>query len=196
MKERLNRLVIRVATILTDHFRKRGSRLSSPADYWSQVCLLGLGQNCDTNQALEDWNWPPCVRGMWLLLPTPDWVINDRWSKCVIWSYEAPPALCESGSDVITNYYKQVHRLWQSIIISSQMTILAQLWTLGCYRRFIEGWVVVYVEVVIYSEVGHVSLPSGLVDAAKRYSSRHLGPYSQRGSESEYRSRIRSPLSI
>jgi hypothetical protein len=27
-----NRLVIGVATILADHFRKRGSRLSSPAD--------------------------------------------------------------------------------------------------------------------------------------------------------------------
>ena len=32
MKERLNRLVIRVATIEADHFRKGGSRLSSPAD--------------------------------------------------------------------------------------------------------------------------------------------------------------------
>jgi hypothetical protein len=32
MKERLNRLVIGVATVLADHFRKRGSRLSSPAD--------------------------------------------------------------------------------------------------------------------------------------------------------------------
>jgi hypothetical protein len=31
-KERLNRLVIGVATIAVDHFRKRGSRLSSPAD--------------------------------------------------------------------------------------------------------------------------------------------------------------------
>ena len=31
-KERLNRLGIGVATILADHFRKRGSRLSSPAD--------------------------------------------------------------------------------------------------------------------------------------------------------------------
>ena len=31
-KERLNRLVIGVATILVDNFRKRGSRLSSPAD--------------------------------------------------------------------------------------------------------------------------------------------------------------------
>jgi hypothetical protein len=31
-KERLNSLVIGVATILADHFRKRGSRLSSPDD--------------------------------------------------------------------------------------------------------------------------------------------------------------------
>ena len=31
-KKWLNRLVIGVATILADHFRKRGSRLSSPAD--------------------------------------------------------------------------------------------------------------------------------------------------------------------
>jgi hypothetical protein len=31
-KERLNRLVIEVATILADNFRKRGSRLSSLAD--------------------------------------------------------------------------------------------------------------------------------------------------------------------
>ena len=30
-KERLNRLVIGVATIAADNFRKRGSRLSSPA---------------------------------------------------------------------------------------------------------------------------------------------------------------------
>ena len=33
-KERLNRLVIGVLTISADHFRKRGSRLSSPADLW------------------------------------------------------------------------------------------------------------------------------------------------------------------
>ena len=32
MKERLNRLVIGVATIEAEHFRKRGSRLSSTAD--------------------------------------------------------------------------------------------------------------------------------------------------------------------
>ena len=31
-KERLNRLVIGVATFAADNFRKRGSRLSSPAD--------------------------------------------------------------------------------------------------------------------------------------------------------------------
>ena len=31
-KERLNRLVIGVATIAADNFIKRGSRLSSPAD--------------------------------------------------------------------------------------------------------------------------------------------------------------------
>ena len=31
-KESLNRLVIGVATISADNFRKRGSRLSSPAD--------------------------------------------------------------------------------------------------------------------------------------------------------------------
>ena len=31
-KERLNRLVIGVATMATDHFRKRGYILSSPAD--------------------------------------------------------------------------------------------------------------------------------------------------------------------
>ena len=31
-KERLNRLVIGVATIVVDTFRKRGSRLFSPAD--------------------------------------------------------------------------------------------------------------------------------------------------------------------
>ena len=31
-KERVNRLVIGVATISADHFRKKGSRLSSPAD--------------------------------------------------------------------------------------------------------------------------------------------------------------------
>ena len=38
-KERLNRLVIGVATILADHFRKTGSRLSSPADlYGSRFC--------------------------------------------------------------------------------------------------------------------------------------------------------------
>jgi hypothetical protein len=34
MKERLNRLVIGVATISADNFRKRGSRLSSPADLY------------------------------------------------------------------------------------------------------------------------------------------------------------------
>ena len=32
--ERLNRLVIGVATMAADHFRKRGSRLSSPADLY------------------------------------------------------------------------------------------------------------------------------------------------------------------
>ena len=38
-KERLNRLVIGVATLLADSFRKRVSRLSSPADlYWSRFC--------------------------------------------------------------------------------------------------------------------------------------------------------------
>ena len=38
-KERLNRLVIGVATILVDSFRKRRSRLSSPADlYGSMFC--------------------------------------------------------------------------------------------------------------------------------------------------------------
>jgi hypothetical protein len=31
-KGRLNRLVIGAATMAADHFRKRGSRLSSPAD--------------------------------------------------------------------------------------------------------------------------------------------------------------------
>jgi hypothetical protein len=31
-KERLNRLVIEVATISADHFKKRGSRMFSPAD--------------------------------------------------------------------------------------------------------------------------------------------------------------------
>jgi hypothetical protein len=31
-KERLNRLVIGVATISADNFKERGSRLSSPAD--------------------------------------------------------------------------------------------------------------------------------------------------------------------
>jgi hypothetical protein len=33
-KERLNRLVIGVATMTADNFRKRGSRLSSPADLY------------------------------------------------------------------------------------------------------------------------------------------------------------------
>ena len=38
-KERLNRLVIGVATKAVDNFRKRGSRLSSPADlYGSRFC--------------------------------------------------------------------------------------------------------------------------------------------------------------
>ena len=38
-KERLNRLVIGVATISADNFRKRGSRLSSLADlYGSRFC--------------------------------------------------------------------------------------------------------------------------------------------------------------
>ena len=38
-KERLNRLVIGVATMAADSFRKRGSRLSSPADlYGSRFC--------------------------------------------------------------------------------------------------------------------------------------------------------------
>ena len=38
-KERLNRLVIGVATMAADSFRKRGSRLSSPADlYGSKFC--------------------------------------------------------------------------------------------------------------------------------------------------------------
>ena len=38
-KERLNRLVIGVATLAADSFRKRGSRLSSPADlYGSGFC--------------------------------------------------------------------------------------------------------------------------------------------------------------
>jgi hypothetical protein len=32
LKERLNRLIIDVATISADHFRKRGSILSIPAD--------------------------------------------------------------------------------------------------------------------------------------------------------------------
>ena len=39
MKERLNRLVIGIATMAADNFRKRGSRLSSPADlYRSRFC--------------------------------------------------------------------------------------------------------------------------------------------------------------
>ena len=39
MKERLNRLVIGVATMAAENFRKRGSRLSSPADlYGSRFC--------------------------------------------------------------------------------------------------------------------------------------------------------------
>ena len=39
MNERLNRLVIGVATMAADSFRKRGSRLSSPADlYRSRFC--------------------------------------------------------------------------------------------------------------------------------------------------------------
>ena len=39
MKERLNRLVIGVATMAADTFRNRGSRLSSPADlYGSRFC--------------------------------------------------------------------------------------------------------------------------------------------------------------
>ena len=39
MKERLNRLVIGVATMAADNFRKRGSRLSRPADlYRSRFC--------------------------------------------------------------------------------------------------------------------------------------------------------------
>jgi hypothetical protein len=33
-KEGLNRLVIGVATMVADHFRKRGSRLSSPVDFY------------------------------------------------------------------------------------------------------------------------------------------------------------------
>jgi hypothetical protein len=38
-KERLNRLVIGVATRVVDNFRNRGSRLSSPADlYGSRIC--------------------------------------------------------------------------------------------------------------------------------------------------------------
>ena len=38
-KKRLNRLVIGVATMSADHFRKRGSRLSCPADlYGSRFC--------------------------------------------------------------------------------------------------------------------------------------------------------------
>ena len=38
-KEKLNRLVIGVATMAVESFRKRGSRLSSPADlYWSRFC--------------------------------------------------------------------------------------------------------------------------------------------------------------
>ena len=38
-KEMLNRLVIGVATMAADNFRKRGSRLSSPADlYRSRFC--------------------------------------------------------------------------------------------------------------------------------------------------------------
>ena len=38
-KERLNRLVIGVATIEADNFSKRGSRLSSPADlYRTRFC--------------------------------------------------------------------------------------------------------------------------------------------------------------
>ena len=44
MKERLNRLVIGVATILADHSRKKGSRLSSPADFVG-VQILQLFQN-------------------------------------------------------------------------------------------------------------------------------------------------------
>ena len=39
MKERLNRLVIGVATMAADSFRNSGSRLSSPADlYGSRFC--------------------------------------------------------------------------------------------------------------------------------------------------------------
>ena len=36
-KERLNRLVIEVATMAADNFRNGGSRLSSPADDWKSI---------------------------------------------------------------------------------------------------------------------------------------------------------------
>jgi hypothetical protein len=41
-KERLNRLVKGVATILADNFRKKGSRLSSPADLHLHLHLSHL----------------------------------------------------------------------------------------------------------------------------------------------------------
>ena len=50
MKERLNRLVIGVATMAADNFRKRGSGLSSPADLYGvlqlfqNICDLDLGE--------------------------------------------------------------------------------------------------------------------------------------------------------
>ena len=49
-KERLNKLVIRVATISADHFRKRGSRFSSPAD------LLG-SRFCSSFRTSAIWIW-------------------------------------------------------------------------------------------------------------------------------------------
>jgi hypothetical protein len=43
-KERLNRLVIGVATISADHFRKRGFRLPSPAELFQNISCLDLGE--------------------------------------------------------------------------------------------------------------------------------------------------------
>ena len=55
-KERLNRLVIGVATMTADNFRKRGSRLSSPA------VLYGY-RFCSSYRTSAIWIWVKDTRG-------------------------------------------------------------------------------------------------------------------------------------
>ena len=55
-KERLNRLVIGVATMAADSFRNRGSRLSSPADFYRF-------RFCSSFRTSAIWIWVKATRG-------------------------------------------------------------------------------------------------------------------------------------